>query len=201
MSYFSFSSINAAFIKAGISAGLWGFIALISFSCSFEKNTPPDENALLSGFFDVQSYFRNEISRLNKEQPSITKRIELEGQLENIQKKGLDYERELQVFVNSDINRVSWKEKYKVDSIFQEAKLVKIRYEAIDTTLKTKLLEVEFEKTEVRSVKIHNATRSIVAQTNQILQYHPTEGYSIENEQKILFSKTRKLFLEVNFKT
>ena len=174
-------------------------LALFSFNCTSsiaEAEVP--ENAPLI-FFDLKSYINQEVDRLRNEKTQVQKQIELGDKKESIQPKEIDFQQELAIFLNSDINKLAWQEKYQADSTVQNGQLTRIHYQAIDTTLRTKLLSIDYMDGDVDQIVIENSTQSIVAKTHQKLIYQPKKGYSINNEQKTLFSKKQQLKLEVEF--
>ncbi len=180
-------------------SGVLFTISLSLTGCLPASSAAEDNNQSPAVFFDVEQFFQAEIDRLKASESRFRKMIKLQGEEEQIEAAELDFENELQVFLNSDINRIAWEDKYRADSTYQGDKLVEIRYQAIDTTLKTKLLEIDFENGKVVKINILNTTNSLVAQTKQKLKYEPKAGYFIDYEQKILFSKKRKLIVEVDF--
>ena len=79
--------------------------ALISGSCA-EKEAEKEKPQ--SPFFDLKAYFQTEIERLQAEQPRVRKTVMIGGQQEEKKLTRLNYEEELKVFLDSDINRTSW---------------------------------------------------------------------------------------------
>ena len=175
------------------------FLALFLMSaCSTESPQNASEERP-QVFFDLQSYFNGEIERLNEQKSTVQKNITLQGKQETIAKAKVDFKKELQIFLNSDINKLAWQDKYQVDSTIKNGQLTSLRYSAIDTTLRTKLLEINYQNGAVQQIQVVNSGKSIVAETHQSLSYEPQKGYSIDNEQKTLFSDGQKLQLKVEF--
>ncbi len=74
---------------------LVAFIVSLSVSCAQKQQ--PQKPSLLSDFW------KKEIARLNKEKPMITKISTVNGKTDTIRTDSIDWEKELQVFVKSDL--------------------------------------------------------------------------------------------------
>lgn len=151
-------------------------------------------------FFDLQAYMKAKIEDLNHRQPKVVKKIEVDGQTESHEFDSLDYQKELQLFKNSDINREAWVDKYAADSTMETGRLKRIVYTATDPDLKTQLLRVEYdEKGEVSGIYIENRTESIVADVRQDLHFTPGEGYRLLTAQQTALSAEKEIEIEVKW--
>lgn len=150
-------------------------------------------------FFDIKGYFEKEIQRLNRIKPTVQKKVTLNGKSEEKQLSGLDFKNELNLFIQSDINRPDWIDKYRTDSIFQENQLQSIRYTALDEKLRTRQLTIDFKNGKVSKVYAQNGGKTMVAGSQQQLTYAPSEGYFIQSLQHTAISKDRNLRVDVLF--
>lgn len=175
---------------------LW---ALICLGCQPKEDVGITNDAITS-FFDLEAYFQKEIERLEEEDASISKRIVLDGNQEQLNQDSIDFSDELSVFIKSDINRPAWSDKYQIDSIFEQNQLIGLHYEALSDRLKTRSIEIAFDKGEVAEINIKNLLKAVIATTDQALQYKPQTGYWIHNKQEIAFSKPQELKIEGLFK-
>jgi hypothetical protein len=150
-------------------------------------------------FFDLKGYINAQIEALNALQPTLEKRIQVDGQNETQELDSLDYEKELRMFLRSDINRKAWFDKYEVDSTFENGTLESVRYTTDTEDLKTSLLEVEYEQGEVSRIYIENKTESVVADVRQELLYEPGQGYRLFTAQKTAMSSEQEVIVEVEW--
>jgi len=173
-------------------------MACLFFQCqsSISSATTQEEKA----FFDLRAFFEQEIVRLKAENPKIKKEIEINGKREEQTQEGVDFEKELAIFMRADINKPAWREKYKVDSTMVVDRLARLAYAAIDSSLKTRLLFIEFDQKEaVEKVFISNKTNSPLIQSEQQLTFEPAKGYRIENKQDLSLSKDSQLTIVATF--
>ena len=161
----------------------------------------PDNPAISTGssgkllYFDIKGYFRQELKRLAAIS-SVTKATEVNGVREERIIAAPDFEKELAVFINADINKPAWSDKYSVDSLFnQDRQLAGLVYAAVDEKLQIRQISVDFIDDQVRKLSIQSAMHSSIADSRQQLNYDPEAGYSIESYQRIPFLSQENAFL------
>ena len=182
----------------------WRFCLLLFVGLFFAYACQPQSDSEtkkgpISPFFDLEAYFQEEINRLQQQQMTITKTIHLDGKEEKQTLDSLNFEEELSIFTQSAINRPAWLDKYQVDSTFSANQLASIQYEALTDRLKTRSIRITFSNGKVQNVAIENLLETVIATTNQQLNYSPAKGYSIRNSQEIAFSKSQEVKIEVQF--
>ena len=167
-------------------------------SCSNTPTTEADKVAELP-FFEMQAFFEEEINRLNELQPLVKKTVVINQESETKQIDAIDYEKELKVFSNSDINKMAWFDKYSIDSLYDNNQLQSISYQALDEMLKTQKINIAFQSNEVSQIEIENKTKSFIAASDQKLIYTPSSGYSIQTKQEMAVGKDKEIKIEVKF--
>jgi hypothetical protein len=145
-------------------------------------------------YFDIKGYFRQELKRLATIS-SVTKTTEVNGVREKRVIAAPDFEKELTVFINADINKPAWSDKYSVDSLFnRNRQLAGLVYAALDEKLQIRQISVDFIDDQVRKITIQSAMHSSIADSRQQLDYDPEAGYSIESYQRIPFLSQENAF-------
>jgi hypothetical protein len=178
---------------------LAGVMTVTAISCSPSTETSSGQGRGTNTFFDLRDFFGREVKSLQAHKPRVRKTVRLNGR-ESLQASAeVNYAAELAPFIQSDINKPSWRDKYRVDSLFVGGALGEIKYTAGDAALKTKELRVFFEGDKVRAIWIKNSIRSIVSESEQDLKYDPYKGYSIYGRQGGRFSEEKRFSVEVEF--
>ncbi len=173
---------------------------LLLFACGQVEPKEQSIKAPQPAFFDLKGYFNQEIKRLNQAKPKLFKKVTINGSEEQRELGAVDFKQELQVFIQSDINRPNWLEKYRADTTFFNGNPSRILYKAIDKTLRTRLIDIEFQQNIVSKITIQNGGKSIVAGSQQELIYLPQSGYLIKSHQTTALSKDKDLTIEVRFR-
>ncbi len=149
-------------------------------------------------FFDLKEYFKKEIGKLSSLK-KVKKTVSINGVKEELTIDSVNFEEELSVFINSDINRVAWFDKYQVDSTLNSNGILEsITYTALDNNLKTQSIVIKFnDNTVVSQLSIKNNRSSIVSNASQDLEYLPGKSYTIQSRQNTSLSNERILKVEV----
>lgn len=176
---------------------LAGLLAVLTFHCQSSAGAGLDQEE--KSFFDLRAFFEEEIVRLQAENPKVKKEIEINGKQEQKTQEEVDFEKELAIFIRSDINKPAWRDKYGVDSVVVSNDLIRVDYVALDSTLKTRLLSIEFEDAVVNKVMITNKTNSPLIQSQQQLTFEPKKGYQISNQQDLSLSDDSSLRIVATF--
>lgn len=174
---------------------------LVPAATSFTSCTPESpaaSNERPSGklvYFDIKEYFRQELKRLAAVS-SVAKTTEVNGVREERVIAAPDFEKELAVFINADINKPAWSDKYSVDSLFNNHRqLTGLAYAAMDDKLQIRQISIRLIDSQVHEIAIKSAMQSSVADSRQQLSYKPDSGYSIESYQRIPFLSQENTFL------
>jgi hypothetical protein len=179
-------------------ASFWLAIAISFFagSCS-APDTPSNSNQ--KPYFDLKSYFTQELLRL-KPLKEIIKKTTVNEHTEEITLDSMDFNSELQLFMDSDINRASWFGKYQIDTtLTASGEIARLNYAANDPGLRTQSISIDYYTNEVRRVEIVNTSNSALSKSKQHLVYLPKEGFSIESTQSIKFTGENSFLIEVRF--
>ncbi|MFO0468332.1 MAG: hypothetical protein ACK5ZX_03385 [Bacteroidota bacterium] len=160
---------------------------IVVFSCS---NNGKVNNQPSSSFFSMIDFMEDEKKWMVNDKISLIKILSLNGETDTIYVEQPDFELELDVFINADINKPALSDKYSVDSIFRSEKLYKITYTAKDEKLKTRKLSVRFDdQNKVVNIDIRLFNGSPITKNVQHLIYRPNYGYVIKNEQYFMGDK------------
>jgi hypothetical protein len=151
-------------------------------------------------FFNLDSYFTEEIQRLEKDEVAVKKVLSINGLSEEVPTDTLNFSKELSIFKKSDINRVAWIDKYKSDTTrTADGVLNRIIYSAIRKDLRTRKIVIDFDEGQPSKIVIRNATDSPALKASQMLVYTPDGGFTIEQEQKVRAMEKKFLKVEVSY--
>ena len=131
-------------------------------------------------YFDLHGYFKKQAAALAKKS-EILKTVDHNGAAESKRVKINDWTKEFNSFIESDINKPTWRDSYKI----QQSGHTTI-YMATDTTIKTR--EIIINKKEdgnVQWIKIYNFTHNPLFTSKENLTYVPDSMYKIEKTQHV----------------
>jgi len=166
---------NVSFIR------FFAFLALIGLFSACEGE---EKSADIVSFFSIENYFNEQIQNLEKGAYQLEKTLTINERAETKKTENIDYQTELAPFVNHDINRPAWSDKYSIDSLIESGQLKTITYQALDASLKTQSLSIHFVENErVSFVSITTKSHSVLSDSEKKLDYYPLSRYNILSKE------------------
>ncbi|GHE23144.1 hypothetical protein [Sphingobacterium griseoflavum] len=167
-------------------------IAALLFSCS---STPPPAGAAKEKQFDIPHFFKEEIARLDKEDPLITKTVEKDSLSETKALKISDWNNELASFSSIDLNKPVYAGVLKKDSTAG-----KVVFTANDPKVELSSVEIRYDKDNVpNGFVIRRTVKNSLYQTTETLNYQRDSAYSLEKEQSVLLLGDRHYTIRASF--
>lgn len=176
------------------------YLVALLFLGACDNSKPSVETGVgASQHFDLKGYIDGEVQRLGMKGKA-RKLVVAEGKEESKIMDSVDFNRELDIFSMSDINRPAWSDYYIADSNFNDKKqLVHLEIKSLDKTLKTQRIGIDYQNGVVSKIHVQNNAASPIASSYQILTYEPAYGYSIESHQRVTFAGVRTFKTQVQF--
>ncbi|TCD04391.1 hypothetical protein EZ449_17285 [Pedobacter frigidisoli] len=165
--------------------------ALALFSCNQRKESEADIDLL---YFDLKGFFGKEISRLQKLNPSVNKMVSINESVENKITKIHNWEKELAIFVNADINRKSWRGSFRV----REQNGVDI-YTSDNKKIPVKMVSITWNGQRAGKIEIVIDNKNILFQSHDTLTYCPDSLYQIKKRQKIRLLEEKNYLINGKF--
>ena len=176
------------------------YILMLFLILSFIKcNKVENENKNSQNYFDLKAYCQAQIKQLNTNQPKVSKSIQIAGQTESKISTETDWMAEFQLFINSDLNKTSFKGLYQVDSTFKDNELNTITLEALEEKCYTKMMEIRFKNKKVQEITISNAVDNLLYQKNESLHYIPEQLLSIHKTERMVFGENKESSIKLQF--
>ena len=161
-----------------ISLVFYGLLA--STSCS-TPNTSPVSGPATNRYFSLIDFFGGEVDRLTKMAPTVNKTVVRNGASEEQRVKIDDWENELALFMDSDINKPAWRESYRIDSTEYT-----LTYTSVDPELRTQKITIQKNESGlVTHIAIQNHTDNMLYQTAEKLDYYTDSLYQIDKQQQV----------------
>ena len=167
------------------------FLTVFLAGCSSRENSDTSKH-----FFDFKEYFEKEAIRLQKENPVIEKTVSQNTQPEKKELKLSNWEAELELFTESDINKPAWQDSYRIVKSGLET-----QYVALDNDLKTKKILIRFSKEgPVEQVSILNSIKNALYSSSEQLDYFPDSLYRIKKHLDVRIIGTNSYSVTARFK-
>jgi len=146
-------------------------------SCS---NSPTQNEVQTLSYFDIKGYFEGEVGKLDNENPVVYKEVIKNTQSEAKKVSINDWNKELSLFIESDINKPSWRNSYS-----SEKSNDTVVYKALSDDLRTREVRVVSTGDKVHSIFIENSAANELYESNEKLSYFPDSLYRIVKKQQV----------------
>lgn len=151
------------------------FLILLISSCQGPEQVQEKK------YVDLKAFFTDEISRLSKQKITVDKTVSRNGISESKKNIAPDWETELSLFLESDINKPAWSNSYLVDNNNDI-----ISYTSADTKLRTRSIRITKNmKGHIEEVSIVNSTKNPLYASSEELLYIRDSLYQIIKKQDV----------------
>ncbi len=150
-------------------------------------------------FFDLKGYMSGQVEALKASNPRVKKRVSINGKTEERVSDQINFEEELAIFLNSDINKPAWSDKYSKDSSFAGGQLQNIRYLAKEANLKTQMMQVSFSGGAVSKIELKNRASAAIVTAEETMTYTPGKGYSIVYKEAPALAEAKNFSVDAVF--
>ncbi len=164
-------------------------ISLLSVGCSQSSN----ENTTKT-YFDLAGFINQKITQLSDSKPLTNKKLLIGEKTENIQTKDIDWKKELELFLQADLNKQSYQLSYAKDSS-QNMLIYQLKK---GENLPVKTLKIEFDKEKSPKhiealMQVENYLYKSEKKLSMDLDKKQLKNYQIEGWQE-LFVGSKKSF-------
>ncbi len=172
-------------------------ILFLTISCQRQSKKSALENVHKS-YFDLTQIVQQDVNNNIKNEQSEEKTFFINGKRESKKIIKVDWQKEMEILMECDINKPNWNEKFNVQSFVDEKKII---YTSISSKIPIKKMIVYYAKdtTQITSIEIEKETKSILFYNQQHIVYIPTQSFKIKSTQRALFMKDFNTEVEVKY--
>lgn len=146
-------------------------------------------------YFDVDGFFKQEVARLKKVNPEVVKEVSVNGTTEQSAIHIPNWEKELAIFSNADINKASWKGSFEIQKTENTES-----YTSNNKRIPVKKVLVYRYHSKVNKLEIIISNKNILYSSGDTLLYCPDSLYQIKKHQKIKLMKAKTYGVTGRFK-
>ncbi len=145
--------------------------------CKSEDKAPD----VVKNYFDIRGFFNSEATRLGNKNTVVLKTVSDNHSSEEKKVTIADWQNELELFSESDINKASWKDSYKT-----EKKSNTVIYVAAEPGLRTRKISITRSLAgKISRIQIENKAENMLYTSVENLNYYPDSLYIIDKFQKV----------------
>lgn len=171
-------------------------LPLLLLACAPEK---PDTATAPTPYFDLREYISAETDRLSAARIKVEKTISLNGRTETRQIDDINFDNDLRLFREADINKPAWFGKYETRKETLSVGHTLTTYLAQDSSLIVRRLTIEQDQGATTKVEIERHTGTILSDGRHLLTYQPATGYDVVTNQKNRFGEDVEAEIKVRW--
>lgn len=137
-------------------------------------------------YYDLPSFMSRQVDNLQNKGQWVRKHVTKDGHSHIIERGDIDWEEELDLFIESDINRPAWRGEFKVDTINLEREYV-ITYKTVNKQIPVKNVVVTIDKDTRQCLKltVDRSTKNFLYTSDQSLYFTTGEGYMMKGKLSV----------------
>ncbi|QNK62000.1 hypothetical protein H7F33_15785 [Pedobacter sp. PAMC26386] len=169
------------------------FSLSILFFAACNSTASKKQNAALS-YFDLKDYIAQEVKRLTLANPEIDKTVIVNKAAERKKLKIADWQKELSVFADADINKSAW------HGLFQITKTKDAEtYHSDNEKVPVKSLNIKYKNGKIYSIQLLISNTNSLYTSNDTLSYFPDSLYEVKKMQNIKLLKGKSYTITGRF--
>ncbi|HUM51483.1 MAG TPA: hypothetical protein PK431_06685 [Chitinophagales bacterium] len=175
-------------------------ISLLFFSCKEKKTEQLSTDTV---YINIDSIVQSDIDLNMRENCKMEKLAFVNSLKEKKLTDSVDWKQELDILKDCDINKPSWKGKFKVDIVpttIAHPGCTQYFYRSIDTKIPIKSITVNKDSLDrILNILIQKKIESFLFSSNQQIEYIPRFGYSVRSDQKTSLFSTFNVNVDVKY--
>ncbi len=172
-------------------------ITLFFVACKKEQKNE-DSTSLEKKYFDLVKIVKTDIDNNSTKKCGEEKTVSINGKPESKKIDTVDWKKEMQLLLDCDINKPSWKGKYNVQILNDSLKYL---YIAVSTKIPVRQLAVNYEQKNGRiiSIEIKKKTGTALFSNEQQIIYFPEKSFKVNGSQQALFMQDFNSEVEIKY--
>jgi hypothetical protein len=164
------------------------YIPLICLICSCSKDPTEVYYEDQRFYYDLPSFITKQAKNLQSKSQWVRKHVTKDGHSHIIERGDIEWMDELDLFIESDINRPAWRGQFKVDTIKLEREYV-ITYKTENKQIPVKNVVVTIDKDTKQCLKVtvDRRTDNFLYQSDQSLYFTTGEGYMMKGKLSVSY--------------
>lgn len=151
-------------------------------------------------YYDLPTFINKQIGNLQKKGQWVRKHVSKDGHEHIIERGDIDWKEELDLFLESDINRPAWRGEFRVDTIDLEREYV-ITYKTENKQIPVQNVVITIDKDTRQCLKVtvDRRSKNFLYQSDQSLYYTTGEGYMMKGKLSVSYLFDSEYSIESEF--
>jgi hypothetical protein len=151
-------------------------------------------------YYDLPVCMRKQVDLLNKMGKHVRKKLTKDGKSQTVERGDVNWDEELELFMESDINRPAWRGAFIADTVeLERMYVISYRTENEEIPVKNVVVTLDRDSKQCLHLTIDRQTDNFLYTSVQKLFFTPGEGYTIKGLLKVSFLFESEFVVESTF--
>jgi hypothetical protein len=151
-------------------------------------------------YYDLPTFVKKQADNLAAKGQWVRKRVTKDGHHHIIERGDVEWTEELDLFVESDINRLAWRGEFEVDTIKLEREyVVTYKTENEQIPVKNVVITLDKETRQCLKVTVDRRTKNFLYSSDQSLYFTTGEGYMMKGKLSVSYLFDSEYTIESEF--
>jgi hypothetical protein len=151
-------------------------------------------------YYDLPSFITKQINNLKERGQWVRKHVTKDGHSHIIERGNIDWNEELDAFLESDINRPAWRGQFKVDSIsLERVYVITYKTENKEIPVKNVVVTVDKDTKQCLQISVDRRTQNFLYSSDQSLFFTTGEGYMMKGKLSVSYLFDSEYSIESEF--
>jgi len=139
-------------------------------------------------YYDLPNCMNHQVEALHRMGKRVRKHLTKDGQTQTVERGQVNWKEELELFIDSDINRPAWRGAFSADTVeLERMYVITYRTDNKEIPVKSVVVTLDRESKQCLRLTIDRITENFLYSSNQKLFFTPGEGYTIKGHLKVPF--------------
>ena len=151
-------------------------------------------------YYDLPSFIRSQAENLQNKSQWVRKHVTKDGHSHIIERGNIDWQEELDAFLESDINRPAWRGEFKVDTIsLERVYVITYKTENKQIPVKNVVITIDKDTGQCLQVTIDRKTKNFLYSSDQSMYFTTGEGYMMKGKLSVSYLFDSEYSIESEF--
>ena len=167
---------------------------MISFSSCRQEESAGEKQS----YFSVPNYIKKEEGLLLKKRAGLFKNILFDKKSDSVYIDHPDWDKELELIGELDINKSAWKGSFDVDTLIRSGNTI-VSYKPKRKEISVRLLQIFFNGSTPEKLHIIKLNQNFVYSSRMELWYYSQRGFLINGKQNVLNFLDKQYSIQANY--
>jgi hypothetical protein len=151
-------------------------------------------------YYDLPSFIHKQAENLQSKSQWVRKHVTKDGHSHIIERGNINWQEELEAFLDSDINRPAWRGEFKVDTIsLERVYVITYKTENKQIPVKNVVITIDKDTRQCLQVTIDRRTKNFLYSSDQSMFFTTGEGYMMKGKLSVSYLFDSEYSIESEF--